>query len=118
MTATAIPIEPQDRPRTMGELIQLIEADPELSSTRKRDPCYSIRRVVEACNRSLQMPADFMTLRNAFAKLKPGDLGVSPKTFSNIKSSVKFALSRYGAQVGRAGPKQLSPHWRMLESSG
>ena len=43
MTATAIPIEPQDRPRTMGELIQLIEADSELSSTRKRDLCSSIR---------------------------------------------------------------------------
>ena len=117
MTATAIPIEPQDRPRTMGELIQLIEADSELSSTRKRDLCSSIRRVVEGCNRSLRMPADFTTIRNAFRKLKAGDLGVSPKTFSNIKSNLKFALRRYGAQVGRAGPKQLSPHWRLLRQN-
>jgi integrase len=97
-------------------LIALIEADPGLNPTEKRDYISAVRRFT----RYLGLDADnaragIKAYRAAFEKFSPATAGISNKTWSNIRSDVGTVLVRYGI-VDRRRPilRDLSPAWRAL----
>lgn len=98
----------------MADLLERVEADPELSPIKRRDIASAIRRLVKHSGRSMLTEASFPALRGILRQDRATNGHMSPKTLSNIASCVKFALLRYGAQTRAPLKKHLSPDWRDL----
>lgn len=79
-------------PPTLADVLQLVEATV-LSATRRRDMISSIRRICEMMGCAPQsLTASVPELRLRLANIIPAAHGVSPKTFSNVKSLFVSAL--------------------------
>ncbi|MCK5276508.1 MAG: hypothetical protein KAR37_17770, partial [Alphaproteobacteria bacterium] len=99
---------------TMADLLERVKADPDLSPTRRRDIISAINRLVTLSGRSIKIEASFPVLRGALRQIERTATDLSPKSVSNMKSLVKFALERYGAVTRAPLKKHLAPDWLAL----
>ncbi len=99
---------------TMADLLERVMADPDLPATRRRDIVSAINRLVSLSGRSLNIEASFPVLRGILKQIGASATDLSPKSVSNMKSLVKFALERYGAVTRTPLKKDLSPDWFAL----
>ena len=84
-------------PETLTEVLQLIEADLDLSPTRRRDLASALRAIGRIAHQDLAaMPASFAHLRTLTAPHTAATLGLSAKRWANIKAELAFALRRVG----------------------
>ncbi len=99
----------------MSDLVELAEADQELTPHRKRDVVSAVRSICGHLGLDPALtPASHAYFRGLFAKAHPKQMGVTRKTFQNLRSVIGFALRRYVAQDDRRGRKGLSPKWQEL----
>jgi site-specific recombinase XerD len=101
---------------TMADLLERVKADPDLSTTRRRDIISAINRLVTLSGRSVKIEASFPVLRGALKQIEKTATDLSPKSLSNMKSLVKFALERYGAVTRAPLKKHLSRDWLALRA--
>lgn len=93
---------------TMADLLERENAYPDLSPTRRRDTISAINRLVTLSGRSVNIEASFPVLRGVLRQIERTATELSPKSLSNMKSLVKFALERYGAVTRAPLKKHLS----------
>ena len=99
----------------MGDVILRLSADTELAFTRKRDLVSSLRRVSAALSAPVEeIPADPAWLQQRLRGLAPASLGLSKKSWSNITSDVKAALTHAGVVAKRFKDNVLGPPWQTL----
>lgn len=90
-------------------------ADMELNSTRKRDFISSLRRIASVLGASAKaFPADPQYLQQRLKGFAPAAAGLSKKTWSNILSDAKAALTRVGVVQKPASRSALAPQWQAL----
>lgn len=103
------------QPRTMLDLIETVQNDIELSPTRKRDLLSAIRRFCEVLGLSpVEVPATHAFFRRRLQHLQPKQVGLSRKTFQNIRACVDFALKRYVTRAEFTRRQALTPVWAAL----
>jgi integrase len=84
-------------PETLAEVLLLIEADLDLSPTRRRDLASALRAIGKIAHQDLAaMPASFTHLRTLTAPHTAAGLGMSPKRWANVRAELAFALRRVG----------------------
>jgi integrase len=84
-------------PETLAEVLQLIEADLDLSPTRRRDLASALRAIGKIAHQDLAaMPASFAHLRTLTAPHTAVALGLSAKRWANVRAELAFALRRVG----------------------
>lgn len=99
--------------RTLSDVVARIEADQRLSPVRRRDLISAVRRVARWLDRPVdQVPVDVRGLARELDALHPRTLGVSGKSFANVKSGLAAALNI--ARGGMPRRRRLSPEWRVL----
>ena len=108
--------DPNHKPLTIGDLIASVQSDSELSATRRRDLVSALRRFLQIAGQPESLPANFITVRRHFDRIDPAQAGLSRKTWSNLKSNLRFVLERYGAERRAPLPRDLPPDWRKLRS--
>jgi site-specific recombinase XerD len=99
---------------TMADLLDRVKADPDLAPTRRRDIVSAISRLVTLSSRSAKIEASFPVLRGVIKQIERSAADLSPKSLSNMKSLVKFALERYGAVTRAPLKKHLTRDWLAL----
>lgn len=99
---------------TMADLLEQVKADPDLSPTRRRDIVSAINRLVALSGRSAKIEASFPVLRGVLRQIDRTATDLSPKSLSNMKSLVKYALERYGAVTRAPLKKHLDQDWLEL----
>ena len=67
----------QVRPLTMGDILDRIEGDADLSPARRRELRSAVRRFLEITGQPRQMPADFVTVRRHLERLSAGAAGLA-----------------------------------------
>jgi hypothetical protein len=105
-------------PDTLAEVLRLIEADLDLSPTRRRDLASALRAIGKISHQDLAaMPASFAHLRTLTAPHTAAGLGMSPKRWANIKAELAFALRRVGIAPRRHRfAIHLPEPWRTLRA--
>jgi integrase len=109
--------ESPKHPMTLAGLIERLKADPELAPSKVRNTVSAIRTFAKAVGGTLQMEASFPVFRQRIAQTNPAAFGIGGRHWSNIKSSLKFALERYGAPTRAPLRKKLSPAWTTLRNA-
>ncbi len=101
---------------TFADLIERMTAQGELFPSRRRDMISGLRRVAEALGLPPgDVPADPGWLRPRLAKVSPVLLGVSGKTWQNIRSNAQSAMAECGIVERRIRRiTDLGPEWRDL----
>lgn len=104
---------------TMADIIRHLENDTSLTYTRRRDFLSAARRCCDLVARSPEyMKADVGELRRALSGIHPAQVGISDKTFDNIRSNVLSALRLVRDDIGvsnRCAP--LTVEWQTLYNS-
>lgn len=104
---------------TMADVIRHLENDTSLTYTRRRDFLSAARRCCDLVARSPEyMKADVGELRRALSGIHPAQVGISDKTFDNIRSNVLSALRLVRDDIGvsnRCAP--LTVEWQTLYNS-
>jgi hypothetical protein len=81
-------------PETLAEVLRLVEADPDLGPTRRRDLASALRAVARIARRDLAaVPAGFAHLRALTAPHTAAALGLSAKRWANVRAELAFALA-------------------------
>lgn len=93
-----------------------IDADTELTSTRRRDILSGLRRVAKALGLpETDVPADAQWLQPRLKNFLPASIGLSAKSWSNALSDVRAGLVRYGFVERRISrTSDLMPGWKIL----
>src|SRR4051812_2132984 len=82
---------------TLADVKRLAEADEDLTAIQRRDVVSALNRFEQLFQTSLEkLEATPRRVRELFAAKSPAQLGVSEKTFANIRSLVAKAVERYG----------------------
>lgn len=103
------------QPGTLAEVLTTLEANEALGPARKRDLCSAVRRIAELIDRPLDcLPARLSDLKPALEKIHPARVGLSEKTWQNLRSNLKAALLAGG--IPGNGHRPLDPEWRTLAS--
>jgi integrase len=104
-----------DQP-TLADLLRVLKASAELSATRLRDLRSAVNRVAALLDKEpRQVPLDLSAIRAKLAAINPIGSGLSPKTFSNIRSDFLTAVRVSGMRtVARRTERNLSPGWMDL----
>lgn len=102
--------------KTFDDLIRAIDADDQLSPTRRRDLKSAVNSF---CGRlhlvPSETPASMDHVRKRIDGLHPEQLGLKPKRWQNILSELRHALERYGPKPVRAmRTSELGEPWRSL----
>ena len=101
----------------MIDLIALVLADSTLPLKRRREVCSCIRRFCEVLGVEPRFaPANHWWYRERLKQARPRQLGLAPKTWSNIRSGVAFGLRHSG--IAEQQPRYLaplSPAWQELK---
>ncbi|ANT61922.1 hypothetical protein AYJ57_15810 [Salipiger sp. CCB-MM3] len=99
-----------------SDVVAKIEADTNLSPTRKRDMASALKRVAEALGKTpSNMPADPRWLQPRLEAITPAMIGVSQKTWANLVSNARAALVHSGiAKVRTNQQHALTESWRVL----
>ena len=97
-------------------LLRWIEFDVDLSPKRKRDLTSSLRSFCRLLDINLEhSTAGIAPYRDKLNIFDPAIAGISRKRWSNIRSDVSAAFSRYSIRQGaRPAPSDLSPDWHCL----
>ncbi|WP_306131502.1 hypothetical protein [Roseivivax marinus] len=98
------------------DLIVRMTAQGELFPSRRRDMISGLRRVAEALGLpTTDVPADPGWLRPRIAKVSPVLMGVSEKTWQNIRSNAQSAMAECGIVAKRQRSiRDLGPDWHTL----
>lgn len=101
---------------SFAELIDQLQTNATLTSARRKDLVYGLRRVAEALHQTTaQVPADPRWLQPRLARIAPAAIGVSPKTWQNIVSNARSAMVACGIVTKRHRQvSDLSADWRPL----
>jgi integrase len=101
---------------TLADVKRLAEADTALTSTQRRDLVSALSRVEQLFQTPLEkLEASPCRMRELFASASPAQVGVSDKTFANIRSLVAKAVGRYGRPVSRLTKRiPIDPSWTVL----
>lgn len=100
---------------SLEDVIMRLGGDMKLNSTRKRDFISSLRRIASALGASAKaIPADPQYLQQRLKGFAPAPPGLSKKTWSNIISDAKAALTRVGIVQKPASRSALAPQWQAL----
>src|SRR5665811_1543321 len=103
-------------PETGADLMQLLDDRDDLTKGRRRDLKSAIKRICEMVRVApAALPADPVALRGILRKIRPAAHGVSPKTWSNMRSLLGGALQLAGVAdaMGR-GTALRSLSWAPL----
>lgn len=102
----------------LGALIQRVQQDDTLATTRRRDLASSLRSFARAVGRPLTaITSDVESLRAMIDDAQPANARLSPKRWANIRSDVAFAARRYGGQGRRQWQAtQLTGVWEELRA--
>jgi integrase len=85
---------------TLADMKRLAEADEDLTSTQRRGRVSALNRLEHLFGIPLEkLEASPRRARELLASKSPAQLGVSEKTFANIRSLVAKAVERYGRPV-------------------
>lgn len=101
-----------------SDVIDRLQADTDLSETRRRDLVSALRRLAKALGRPPEdVPCDTRWLQKRLGKISPAALGIATKTWQNAVSDARAAM----AQVGIVERKinnidDLVPEWHRLWS--
>ncbi len=105
-------------PETLAEVLRLIEADLDLSPTRRRDLASALRAIGKIAHQDLAaMPASFAHLRTLTTPHTAPGLGLSAKRWANIKAELAFALRRVGIAPRRRLAAHLPEPWWSLRAA-
>lgn len=101
---------------SLADALTLITNDPLLAESKRTQWRCSIRRIAAWIDRPLEnLPARLTALRQPVDRLNAARLGVSQKTLSNHKSSLRAALNHLsGLGLTLARGVELSPEWKSL----
>ncbi|MDM7968159.1 MAG: site-specific integrase [Paracoccaceae bacterium] len=99
-----------------ADLIAKLQADTGLTPGRQRDLISAIRRTAKALGRPLEtIPADPTWLRPRIERIVPAGIGLTPKSWSNVRSDLQAALAHLGITKRPVNRKwHLSPVWAPL----
>src|SRR5919199_6784707 len=98
---------------TLADVINSLDANPELDPCRKRELCSALRTVCRALtSESSAVPADPRFLRKRLESISAAHLGVGPARWNNVRSLTLKALKLAGikSMPGRAR-EPLAPAW-------
>tara|TARA_R110000787_G_scaffold117002_12_gene227500 strand:- start:1738 stop:3402 length:1665 start_codon:yes stop_codon:yes gene_type:complete len=105
-----------DRGPTLADVRAKIEANSSLEAIRKRDLLSALARIESRIEGLLSsVPATAASVRELFAETNAVQMGVSAKSFRNIRSAVAAAVRQYGGipkPITRRVP--LSESWETL----
>lgn len=102
-------IEP--KPKTLADVIHVLEGNIRLSPTRRRDLISAVNTVARWLNRNPEeLDANVKDLRDRLNKIHPYQKNVSRKRFSNLKSDLKKALV-IGLLRRTLVPRERSEQW-------
>ncbi len=101
---------------SLAEIRDKIQADNDISKTRKRDQTSAITRLCQMIGREpFLMTSDLNVVKNAFETVHPAQVGVSRKTLQTLKSNVLSAIRHItGKTSGGSGRQKLSADWQRL----
>jgi hypothetical protein len=103
-------------PETLAEVLALVEGDPTLAPTRRRDLASALRTLARVARAEpAATPATFPALRALSAGKVPAALGLSPKRWANVRADAAAALRHAGVAPG--APRSAAPlpePWRAL----
>jgi hypothetical protein len=101
---------------TLANVLQALNTKTDVSETRLRDLRSSVRRVAlllgedPAC-----IPLDLPATSIKLAAVTPAAFGLSPKTFSNIRTNFTAAVKASGSKLARPSSRTpLSRRWEKL----
>ncbi|RYH00902.1 hypothetical protein EU805_16460 [Salipiger sp. IMCC34102] len=102
-----------------SDLITVLEQDPSLSETRRRDMISGLRRVAKAIHHAPQdVPCHGRWLQPRLSKVAPAALRISQKGWQNVVSDARSAMAHVGIVERRQNRlSDLSPAWQTLWSS-
>ncbi len=100
---------------TLADVAEQV-ANSDLSATRKRDCLSALRRVSDLLGQDPSaLPADVGLLRDRLATLNPASVGLSARTWSNLRSNLFRAIEASGLHpVLRTAKIPLDQPWRDL----
>ncbi len=102
-------------PTTIADLIDRASTDATFSKTRQRDVVSALRRTAAWFGLDPDsLPAAHRPIAERFAGLHWKQLGLSRKTFQNVRANVQFALDRYVAPMPAPRGKGLAAPWAEL----
>ena len=109
---------PPGTPMLCDLIVRLQEEDVSesgLRPDRRRDMISALRRVAAVLNRAPEaVPADPKWLRPRLSRVAPPAVGIGEKTWSNVLSNLRAALSHLGVTSRTRRRADLSPAWRRL----
>ncbi|MEP2990904.1 MAG: tyrosine-type recombinase/integrase [Parasphingorhabdus sp.] len=102
-----------------SDVITRLHVDASLSKVRRRDLISAVNRGAKILQRSPEtIPADPRWLRPRFENLVPAGIGLTPKSWSNLRSDLKAALAQVGITKRSINRREdLSPAWSALWST-
>jgi integrase len=101
---------------SLADVRRLAEADEDLTNTQRRDIVSAMNRFEQLVQTSLEkLEASPRQVRELFVAKSPAQLGLSEKTFANIRSLVAKAVERYGKPVSPLTKRiAIAPSWQNL----
>jgi integrase len=109
---------PPAKPFSFAALILLIEADPTLDSTQKRDASSAVRRFAKYLKIDLDAFAGVRAYRQRIDTFRPEQVGLKRRTWSNVRAELGKVLHRYGVvERYRPVPSDLAPDWKALREA-
>jgi integrase len=113
-TRTRAPDAPTQR--TLVNVLLALETQRNLSETRRRDFRSSVKRVASLLDDDpARIPLDLPAISAKLAAITPAVAGLTPKTFSNIRTNFLAAVNASGLKPTRSAPRTpLSPKWKKL----
>lgn len=101
---------------TLADVLHTLEAQTGLPETRLRDLRSSVKRVALLLEDDPgRIPLNLPVLSAKLAVITPAALGLTVKTFSNIRTNFMAAVRASGLKpAGRSARTPLSPKWKKL----
>jgi hypothetical protein len=114
--STPLPSRNPLAPSNLAEVLDLIAADTVLKDHKRQDVRSALRSFSKALGRPLeQLPAHPDYVRQQLGRLSPALAGVSPATWRNSTSLIRFALGHTGvAKIPGRYQEPLVPAWATL----
>ena len=101
------------RPITLAGVLAALERDGKLTATRRRDLVSAVKRVAALLgDEPAAIPLDMGAISGKLAAVNPVAVGLTTKSFANIRSNFLAAAKASGAMpVKLKGKSPLSPVW-------
>jgi integrase len=101
-----------------SDVIERLQADVDLSETRRRDLVSGLRRLAKALGRPPEdVPCDTRWLQKRLGKINPATFGIATKTWQNTVSDARAAMAQVGIVERKINQiDDLVPEWHRLWS--